>query len=66
MFLPYHEECPLDKKGAIAMMLPPLTLELHETTYVPCGLTKCMLSAIFSIATVMAVKNAPRVYAANN
>ena len=48
------------------MMLPPVTLELHETTYVPSGSTDYRLSAIFSTATIMAVKNAPLVYAANN
>jgi hypothetical protein len=66
MCLPYHEECPKDERGAIAMMLPRVTLELHEITYVPFGSTEYNLSAIFSTATVMAVKNAPLVYAANN
>jgi hypothetical protein len=51
---------------AIAMMLPHMTLELHETTYFPHGSTEYRLSAIFSTATVMAVKNAPLVYAANS
>jgi hypothetical protein len=64
--LPYPEECPKDKRGAIAMMLPPVTLELHETTYVRSGSTDYRLSAIFSPATIMAVENAPLVYAANN
>jgi hypothetical protein len=64
--LPYPEECPKDKRGAIAMMLPHVTLEHHETTYVPSGSTEYMLSAISSTATVMAVKSAPLVYAANN
>jgi hypothetical protein len=48
------------------MMLPHVTLELHETTYVWYGSTEYLLSAVFSTATVMAVKNAPLVYAANN
>jgi hypothetical protein len=64
--LPYPEECPKDKRGAIAMMLPHVMLELHETTYVPYSSTEYKLSAIFSTATVMAVKNAPLVDAANN
>jgi hypothetical protein len=48
--LPYLEECSKDKRGAIAVMLPPVTLELHETTYVPSGPTEYMLSGIFYAA----------------
>jgi hypothetical protein len=43
-----------------------VTLELHETTYVPFGSTEYRFSAIFSTATIMAVENAPLVYTANN
>jgi hypothetical protein len=43
-----------------------VTLELHETTCVPSGSTEYMSSAIFSTATIMAVKNARLVYAANS
>jgi hypothetical protein len=31
--MPYLEECPPEHKGAIALMLPPVTVELHETAY---------------------------------
>jgi hypothetical protein len=48
------------------MMLPHVTLELHETTYVPSGSAEYTLPAIFSTATVMAHNNAPMVYAASN
>jgi hypothetical protein len=66
MFLPYPEECPKDEMGAIATLLPHVTWELYETTCVPSGSTEYKLAAIFSTATVMAVKNAPLVYAANS
>jgi hypothetical protein len=62
--LPCLDECPKDKKGAIAMVPPHVTLELHETTHVLSGSTEYGLSAIF--LTAMAVKIAPLVYAANN
>jgi hypothetical protein len=64
--LHYLEEYPKDKRATMTMMLPRVTLELHEITYVPFGSTEYMLSAIFSTATVMAAKNAPLVYAASN
>jgi hypothetical protein len=28
-FLPYLEECPPERNGTIALMLPPVTVELH-------------------------------------
>jgi hypothetical protein len=65
-FLPYSEECPPEHKGAIALMLPPVTVELHETAYKASGSTQYTLSVIFSTAAIMAVKGAQLVYAANN
>jgi hypothetical protein len=55
----------MDERGGIVMMLELVTLELHEITYVSSGSTEYMLSAI-STATIMAIKNAPLVYAADN
>jgi hypothetical protein len=65
-FLPYLEECPPEHKGAIALMLSPVTMELHETAYKASGSTQYTLSVIFSTAAIMAVKGAQLVYAANN
>jgi hypothetical protein len=65
-FLPYPEDCPPERKGAKALMLPPMTMELHETAYVASGSTLYTLSVIFSTAAIMAVKGALMVYRANN
>jgi hypothetical protein len=45
------------------MILPHVTIEHHETTYVPCNSMEYTLLMIFSTATVMTVKNTPLVYA---
>jgi hypothetical protein len=65
-FLPCPKEYPPEHKGAIALMLSHVTVELHETAYMASGSTSYTLSVIFSTAAIMAVKGAQLVYAANN
>jgi hypothetical protein len=47
-------------------MLPPVTAELHATTFKAYGSTSYIFSVRFSTAALMAVKGTQLVYAANN
>jgi hypothetical protein len=56
--MPNPKQCPPERKGAIALLLPPVTVELHETAYMASGSTSYTLSVIFATAAIMAVTGA--------